>query len=169
MNETQHRESVEKLRKLIGDIRVAMLITVDHEGCLRSRPMMTQRIDPDGQLWFFTKVEAAKVHEIENEHHVNLAYANPSDQVYVSVSGLAQLVRDRKKMEELWTPAHRAWFPEGLNDPGIGLLRVHVDKAEYWDSPSGMVAQAIGFAKAILTGKGYGEEDADHEKITLTK
>ena len=162
-----HTENVGKLAKLIKDVRVAMLTTVEADGYLRSRPMATQQTEFEGTLWFFTWIDSAKVHEIERDHHVNLAYANPSDEVYVSVSGTARVVRDQAKAKELWNPLHKAWFPKGLDDPNLGLLRVDVEKAEYWDSPSSAVVQLIGFAKAITTGKRYDEEATDHEKITL--
>jgi hypothetical protein len=42
-----------------------------------------------------------------------------------------------------------------------------VEKAEYWDSPSSKVVQLIGFTKAILTGKPYGAEGAEHQKVNL--
>jgi general stress protein 26 len=161
------QENVAKLAKLIKGVRVAMLTTVEADGCLRSRPMHTQENYFDGTLWFFTWVDSAKVHEIEHDQHVNLSYADPSEQVYVSVSGRARLVRDRAKIEELWNPVHKAWFPQGVDDPNIGLLRVDVEKAEYWDSPSSKVVQLIGFTKAMLTGKAYGEEAADHRKVNL--
>jgi general stress protein 26 len=163
----EHQENVAKLAKLIKGIRVAMLTTIEADGCLRCRPMQTQEAEFDGQLWFFTWVDSAKVHEIEHDQHVNLAYVNASDEVYVSVSGRARLVRDAAKVKELWNPVHKAWFPQGVNDPNLGLLRVDAEKAEYWDSPSSKVVQLIGFAKAIVTGKPYGEEAGEHEKVRL--
>jgi len=163
----QSDESVKKLAELIKDIRVGMLTTVEADGCLRSRPMATQETEFDGTLWFLTDVETAKVYEIEREHHVNIAFAHPGEQKYVSVSGMATVSRDRAKVKELWTPMHKAWFPEGVDDPKIALLRVDVNKAEYWDSPSSKVVQLVGFVKAVTTGKRYGEEGTDHEKVKL--
>jgi general stress protein 26 len=160
-------DDVAKLGELIKGIRVAMLTTVDSEGCLHSRPMAAQDHEFDGTLWFFTGANSEKVHELQKDGHVNLSYANPDDQRYVSVSGTASTVRDRAKLEELWTPLHKAWFPKGLDDPNIALLRVEVDKAEYWDSPSSAVVRLFGFAKAVLTGKPYGEEGTDHKKVNL--
>ena len=98
---------------------------------------------------------------------MNVSYANPEDQRYVSVSGMASTMTDRGKMEELWSPLHKAWFPKGLDDPNIALLRIDVDRAEYWDAPSSAVVQLFGFAKAMLTGKRYGEEGVDHEQVKL--
>jgi general stress protein 26 len=167
MEQRSHEENVRKLAELIKDIRVAMLTTVENDGTLHSRPMATQEAEFDGSLWFFTWRETAKVHDIEHDQHVNLAYASPSDERYVSVSGRARLVNDPAKAKELWSPLLKAWFPKGLDDPNLGLLRVDVEKAEYWDAPSSKLVQLIGFAKAIATGKAYAGEGAEHDKIKL--
>jgi general stress protein 26 len=163
----QSNSDVQKLGELIKGIRVAMLTTVDSEGCLHSRPMATQDAEFDGTLWFFTEADSLKIHELERDRHVNLSYANPDDSKYVSVSGTAAIVRDHAKVKELWSPIYKAWFPKGVDDPNIALLRVAVNKAEYWDSPSSAVVRLIGFAKAVVTGKRYGDEGTDHEKIEL--
>ncbi|WP_231510307.1 pyridoxamine 5'-phosphate oxidase family protein [Fischerella sp. PCC 9605] len=72
--------------------------------------------------------------EINRNHHVNVSYAAPDKQRYVSLCGTAELVRDRQKLEELWQPQLKAWFPKGIDEPDIALLKVSVEKAEYWDS-----------------------------------
>ncbi|MFL6227451.1 MAG: pyridoxamine 5'-phosphate oxidase family protein [Pyrinomonadaceae bacterium] len=159
--------SIKKLAEMIREIDFAMLTTAEGDGSLRSRPMSTQRREFDGDLWFFTRESAPKVGEIEREQQVNVSYAKPEDQRYVSVSGRATVVRERAKIEELWSPELKAWFPEGLEDPDIALLRVAVERAEYWDSPSSAVMHAVGFAKALATGQTY--EPGENEKIDLGK
>ena len=159
-------EALEKLQKLIANVRVAMLTTVASDGSLRSRPMVTQ--DPnvafDGVLWFFTEASSDKVREIQAKPEVNLSYSSGQN-TYVSVSGRAELVRDRTKMEELWNPTVEAWFPEKLEDPDIALLRVTVEKAEYWDAPNSKIVQTLAFTKAILTGQRF--EGGEHAKVSL--
>jgi general stress protein 26 len=162
-----HQESVKKLGELIKDVRVAMLTTIEPDGCLRSRPMATQSTEFDGKLWFLTDATSAKAHEVDRDHHVNLSYSKPDDQVYVSVSGMARLTKDRAKIEKLWSPIYKAFFPKGLEDPDLAALEVDVQKAEYWDSPSSKVVQLFGFVKALATGKRYGEEGSDHEELSL--
>ena len=157
---------VKKLADLIEDIEFAMLTTVDSEGCLRSRPMATQKSKFDGALWFFTDVESAKAHEIERDRHVNLSYANPDKQRYVSVSGVARLVQDKAKAKQLWNPVYKAWFPDGVDDPNLSLIQVQVEKAEFWDSPSSKVVQLVGFAKALATGERL-KNAGDHEKLSF--
>ena len=162
--EDKRQESIEKLRSLIEDIDTAMLTTIDG-GVLRSRPMQTQETEFDGDLWFFTSSDTHKTEEIEKDNRVSVSYAKPSDNIYVSVSGRAEVVRNRAKIEQLWNPAYKAWFPEGLNDTNLILLKISVEQAEYWDSSSSAVVHVYGFVKALATGERA--EGGENEKINL--
>ena len=155
---------IAKLHELIKDIKFAMLTTVDAGGYLRSRPMTTLQADAGGDLYFFTRDDAPKVEQTEQERHVNVSYSEPSDHRYVSVSGVARLVYDRAKIQELWRPPHKAFF-EGPDDPHLALLRVTPQEAEYWISGSNWLGQAIGLVKTMITGdiKDMGE----NEKLKL--
>ncbi|HJS24261.1 MAG TPA: pyridoxamine 5'-phosphate oxidase family protein [Pyrinomonadaceae bacterium] len=156
MTATAHARDndLQKLREMIKDIDFCMLTTVDEDGDLHSRPMSVNGdVDPDGDLWFFTGKSSHKVSEIAKSPKVNVSFADPDNQHYVSVSGTAQLVRDRHKIEELWKPEFKMWFPEGKDDPEIALLRVNLEKAEYWDSPSSTVGYALNFLSSLVTGK----------------
>lgn len=147
-------DSLEKLREIIKDIDFCMLTTIDEDGDPHSRPMSSNGdIDPDGDLWFFTQASSVKVAEVEHSPKVNVSFADPDKQRYVSVTGVAQLVRDRKKIDELWRPQFRMWFPEGKDDPEVALLKVSLEKGEYWDSSSSTIGYALSFISALVTGK----------------
>jgi len=158
-------DAIQKLGELIKDIRIAMLTTALPDGSMRSRPMATQDTEFDGTVWFFTSVESGKAHEIEDDQHVNLSYAEPSEQKYVSISGRARITRDRAKIEELWSAPLKAWFPKGKEDPDIALLQIEVENAEYWDTPSSKMVHLIGMVKATVTGQSY--QPGENEKISL--
>lgn len=167
---THHEErqaSIQKLNSLIKDIKFAMMTTVEADGTLRSRPMATQQAPFDGDLYFFTYGNSPKVEEAQQHHNVNLSYANPDDNAYVSISGTAQLLRDRAKMEQLWNPIYKAWFPKGLDEPDIALLKVNVEQAEYWDSTNNKVVQLVGFVKALVTGTPA--QGGENEKLNLER
>jgi len=151
----QTRENdLEKLRELVKDIDFCMLTTVDEGGDLHSRPMSSNGdIDADGDIWFFTNASSHKVSEIAKLPKVNVSFADPDNQRYVSVSGTAQLVRDRAKIDELWRPEFKIWFPEGKADPEIALLRISLEKAEYGDSPGSTIEYALSFVSSLVTGK----------------
>jgi general stress protein 26 len=157
-------ESIEKLSDLIKDVEIAMLTTID-DGILRSRPMRTQDFEFDGELWFFTSSKTHKTAEIEKDNRVNVSYAAPDSNTYVSVSGRAEIVKGQAKIDRYWSEIHRAWFPEGKNAPDLVLLKVNVEQAEYWDSPSSTIVQIAGFLKAIATGERA--RGSENEKINL--
>lgn len=147
-------DSLKKLRELVRDIDFCMLTTVNEQGDMHSRPMSSNGdIDAEGNLWFFTGLTSHKVTEIKKKDRVNVSFADPDNQRYVSITGRAELVRDPKKIEELWQPAFRMWFPEGKDDPEVSLLRVSLEKAEYWDSPSSTISYALNFVSSLVTGE----------------
>jgi general stress protein 26 len=141
-----------KLRDLIKDIHIAMLTTWDGHH-LRSRPMASLSVQPDGDLWFFTKEDSEKAQEIDECDHVNVAYARPGDHRYVSVSGRAVVLRDLEMARELWTSAAKVWFT-GPEDPTLVLVRVTVEGAEFWDS-DGKMKRLFGLMRTAIMGHPY--------------
>ncbi len=163
-NEKSHEDQLKDLRHIISDIKYGMLTTLDKEGCLHSRPMATLQLEEDGSLYFFIKNDSMKCLEINKNHQVNLSFSEPKNNQYVSLSGKGYIIEDRQKMKELWNPFFKAWFPKGLEEPNIALLRINVEKAEYWDYPKGVFVRLIGFAKALFT-KEPAEDIGTNEKI----
>lgn len=157
-------EAIEKLNELTRDISIAMLTTID-AGVLRSRPMDTQKTEFDGTLWFLTGADTHKDNEIKKDNRVNVSYAAPDENSYVSVSGTAEILRDQAKINELWSPIHKAWFPEGKDDPNIRVIKITVEQAEYWDSSSSTFVQLAGFLKALVTGEQA--DGGENEKLNL--
>ncbi len=152
--------STEKRTELwekIKGIKIAMLTTTDDEGRLRSRPMYTQREGRDDGLWFFTSRTSSKSQEVQGHKEVNVSYADPGKNLFVSVTGCARIVDDPGLERELWNPMNEAFFPDGPEDPDLVLLHVDPDSAEYWDGPSGKVRQLFDMARAAVTG--------DHDKL----
>ena len=163
---TIRNNDFEKLKELVKDIDFCMLSTVDEHGDLHSRPMsLNGEIDQEANMWLFTSSDSLKAHEIQKLPKVNVSFANPDDHRYVSISGSADLVTNKEKIKELWKPVLKAWFPDGPDQADLALLRVKVEKAEYWDSPSGKVAQALSFVSALVTGKQV--ELGENKKLDL--
>lgn len=148
LNETEGRA---KVAELIKGIRIAMLTTVEDSGELRSRPMATQDTDFDGTVYFLTKIQSEKVDEIRENSHVLLTYADTSSSKYVTLQGRAFVTRDQAKIDELWNPMAKAWFPDGKDDPTIAVIRVDVTGAEYWDANASKAVRIFKMATAALT------------------
>ncbi|HEX3119072.1 MAG TPA: pyridoxamine 5'-phosphate oxidase family protein [Candidatus Acidoferrum sp.] len=166
-NNMTREQMVAKVAELIKDINVAMMTTEAEDGLMHSRPMATQKTEFDGTLWFFTGLSTGKISEIDWNPEVNLSYSDGSANKYVSVSGTAEIVDDRAKKEELWSDIYKAWFPQGLDDPDLCLMKVEVTFAEYWDVPSGKMVQAFGFLKALATGERLKMEGESHGVVEI--
>ncbi|MEK4647427.1 pyridoxamine 5'-phosphate oxidase family protein [Exiguobacterium sp. FSL W8-0210] len=127
---TTNQEAVETVKKLIDKIETAMLTTISAEG-LVSRPMQTQDIEFDGDLWFLTSKETDKYQELLKNPSVNVAYIDKS---YVSIRGTAELVEDIERKKELWSPRYEAYLGTTYEDPKVVLIKVNTEAAEYWET-----------------------------------
>ena len=163
----QHNEELEKLQDMIESIGYCMLTTVQKDGELMSRPMSTVEMTSDSALYFFTKEFSGKVEEILQHGNVNVAYADKGKNTYVSVSGKASLVTDHAKIKDLWSPIMKAWFPEGLDDPKLALLKVDMESAEYWNDAASKVWEAYKIGKALLTGEQYKADKGGHNTVEM--
>ncbi|MFN3405442.1 MAG: pyridoxamine 5'-phosphate oxidase family protein [Cytophagaceae bacterium] len=120
---------------------IAMLTTIDASGCLRSVPMTTMQTECEGYIWFFTHMDTHKVEDINRSNCINVSYSDNRTETYVSLTGHAEIVRDMPKMESLWKASLKEYFPKGLEDPNLALLKVHIKEAEYWDNKQGKMVQ----------------------------
>jgi len=169
MGETKTQdEKLAKLREIVKAVDICMLTTVDERGDLRSRPMSNNReVELDGDLWFYTYGSSHKADEVGRVPKVCASFADVDGQQYASLTGRAEVVRDRAKIEELWQPQLKAWFPEGVDTPDIALLKVTVERAEYWDGSQSLVAHAVGLVSSLV--KGEPAELGENEKVELKK
>ena len=150
--ESSANDRYKELWERIEDVRTAMMTTVELNGSFRSRPMWTQGDEFDGSLWFFVPADGPLANELAQNPRVGLSYGAPDKDLYVSVSGSAELVHDRAKADELWNTYAEAWFPEGVDDPHLGLLRVDVEQAQYWEDKKPKILQFAEIAIGAITG-----------------
>lgn len=159
-------DAVARVKELVEDIDFTMLTTQDATGNLVSRPMSTRQMDDAGNIWFFTLEDTKKVEEAEADHHVGLSYLDPKGHRYVSVAGRARTVDDRAKMEELYSPSLDIWFPDGLDTPGITLLKVSPVECEFWEPRHGTLVAAAGMLKALVT-RDTPDDTMNHGRVTF--
>jgi general stress protein 26 len=163
---TTQSNARELLWELVKDIQFAMF-TTRADGRLRSRPMTTQNseVDERASLWFFMSRGSEAVNDIGADPVVNVAYADPGRDAYVSVPGEAAVVEDRAKKEQLWSKLAEAWFPGGAGDPDLALVEVRIEDAEYWDVKESKVTQLFKMARAAVVSDpptGMGEHGEVH-------
>jgi general stress protein 26 len=144
--------SLARLKELIESIRVGLLTTVDLDGSLHTRPVETLRCDIDGTLWFFTDHQSPKAHELSQDVRVSVGYSEPANKIYAVVTGQARLLRDKALAAQLWSFEQRAWYPKGLEDEHLAVLRVTLERAEYWETP-GKASYLLAAAAAMVSGR----------------
>ena len=145
---------------------VVMLTTEDDDGHLVSRPMSTREMDAAGDIWFFTSEDTEKVDEARTHRDVGLSYCDAKGMRYVSVAGTASIVHDKGKMAELYSPSLDVWFEDGLETPGIVLLKVTPKVTEFWEPSKGKIAMAAGMLKALVSKDTPDDDIMNHGKIS---
>lgn len=145
----------ETLWDLIKDMRFGMLTHSHANGMLHSHPLTTQNksIDEGAVLYFFVSKATELGQRLRLDGNVNVAYADPGKDAYVSISGQARISEDRATKERLFNAMAKAWFPGGVDDPNLELLEVRILHAEYWNVHENQVTQLFKMAKAAVTGE----------------
>lgn len=167
-NEKNHlsgSEATEKVRKLLTYFRSAMLTTTVGTS-VRTRPMGVQGKPENfnGSLWFFTDERSRKVQEIHAGAAVSLVFQSDEADSYLHLHGSAVVAADRSRMKDFYNPLLRTWFPDGLDDPHLTLIRFDVERGDYWTSTAGMLQVLAAFTKSVVTGTpGAGGEVGDVE------
>jgi general stress protein 26 len=149
----------------IADLRVAMLTTHDADGTLNARPVSTLRVDPGGVMWYFVAASGGIARDLERNPSVHLCVMDIGKDVYAWLRGTATLVDDREKVRALWSTLAGAWFPGGPDDPDLGLLRVDVQRGDYWDVTSSKLVQFFTLATAAITRTAPSRETGAHKRF----
>jgi general stress protein 26 len=163
---TQHlsgEAAIEKVRDLLDHFRSAMVVSTDDSGEIHVRPwgLQGKAEQFDGVLWFFVDGRSRAIHEIADSP-IQLIFQSDDDNAYLYLAGTADVSTDRAKIEELFTPFMKTWFPEGPNDPNLNLVRFEAERGSFWDSPGGMLQVLAAFTKSVVTGReGKGGEMGD--------
>ena len=142
-------KGIDKLKELVDEIKICLfctnLKTDDGSTC---RPMSTQEVDDDGNLWFFSGIDSDKNREIKENKNVQLFFSDPSKSSYLVVNGEAEIILDKAKIEQHWSPFVKIWFKEGKDDPNISLLKVTPNNSYYWDVDGNRM---VNFAKMLIS------------------
>ncbi len=117
-------------------IDICMLTTRESSGRLHARPMSNNsEVEYDGDSYFFTYDDKPVAREIEADPSVNLGLVHRPllcKSLYLSIEGRASLVRDRAEMKKRWHKHLNMWFKQGLDTPGLVMIRVKAEKITYW-------------------------------------
>lgn len=157
---------IEKVKELLQRCRVSMFGTFE-KNKVNFRPMAHVEIDDLGDLWFFTSSSSVKAEHIKANPNVVLTFSNEDENLYLSMEGVAHVSNINKdRMRELFNPFVRAWFPQGLDDPDLSLLKFHPVEIDYWNNPEGKVITYMKMLSSVVTG--VRPSGGEHEKLKMT-
>jgi general stress protein 26 len=154
-----NEEALKKFVKLVNDVNVCMFIT-NNRNENHTRPMATIEVEENGTLWFFTDVRSIKVEEITADSTAHLVYAHPGKESYLDVWGKGSVVTDKQTLRDKWSPLVKAWFPNGVDDPNLALLKVTPQEVYYWDAEAGRMVSFLKIIAGAITGKPAFSNDA---------
>lgn len=153
------KSELEKFYGLVEDIQIAMMTTRREDGHLASRAMANQKQAAGADLWFVTSDGTGKLHDLENDRHVNLAYFRDGSMEWISASGIATVSRDRQKIRELYAESWKIWFSNDgdprhgtAEDPRMVLIGVEVHAAEFLEISKPKPVVLFEMAKSWITG-----------------
>jgi general stress protein 26 len=146
-----NEEALKKLKKIVEEVRICMLVTNNKTEHEHTRPMATIEVDDAGALWFFTDIRSIKVEEVANDHDVHLIFSHPGKESYLDLWGRGSINTDRQLRKAKWKPVVKAYFPNGVDDPNLALLKVAPSDVYYWESETGKMMQFIKMATAAIT------------------
>ena len=130
---------LKELSKKMRAIDFTMLTTRTEGGVLASRPMSNNgEVDYDGDSWFFTTEDARMVSDIAADPIVGLTLTGDKGLlgkpgIFIAIEARAELIRDKAIFAAHWTKGLDRWFPQGVETPGLVLIKAHASRISYWD------------------------------------
>ncbi len=148
-----NKEAIDKLKSLVSDITVCLFCTdLKTDDGATCRPMSAIKVCDQGNIWFFSEKNSDKNKAIAADKKVQLFFSHPGKSSYLVVNGDAELISDKVKIDELWTPIAKIWFKEGKDDPNISIIKVTPGDAYYWDTDGNRMINILKMVASVATG-----------------
>ncbi|MEO1849440.1 MAG: pyridoxamine 5'-phosphate oxidase family protein [Psychrobacter sp.] len=145
------QQQMDTIQAMVKDIKYTMMTTRTSENHLHSCPMNTTETSIGAkEIWFIGHSPCETIDNIKNDPQVNLAYVSQDNKQYLSITGKAELVDDKDKLDELWSMTYNAYFEKGKEDPKVQLIKVVPHGAEYWANGNA-ITSAVRMAAAAVT------------------
>ena len=147
-------EAKKKIKDLAESAKTCFFCTGIEPGKpFSTRPMAVQEIDNEGNFWFLSSNESNKNHELEADPEVQLLLQGSTHSDFLNIYGKAVVSQDKDKIKELWQPALKTWFTEGVDDSRISVIKVEPVSGYYWDTKHSMPIALIKRLAGAAMGK----------------
>jgi general stress protein 26 len=143
---------VEKIRQIAKSARVCLLGTSEGQMPLQFRPMSVQDVDAAANLWFLSAHSSFQNRQISRHPQAQVVFANPGASEYLSLQGRAFVTDSRPLREKYWNVLAKGWFPGGVDDPELTVLRFQTEQGHYWDTEYGKAFTLLSVVAGAITG-----------------
>jgi general stress protein 26 len=143
--------AIDKIKDIAKDVDFCMLATNLTVQPISAVPMSTKKVDDNGVIWFLSYKNSDHNADIIKDENTQLLYSGGSDMKFLSVYGTAEILYDKKIIEELYSSTDNAWF-ESKDDPNITIIKFSPTEAAYWSNDENKVVTLFKLAKAAVTG-----------------
>lgn len=145
--------AVEKIRAIAKSARICLLGTSEGHLPLEVRPMSVQDVDAAGNLWFLSSRSSHQNRQISRHPQAQLLFSNPGASEFLSLQGRAFVTDSRPLKEKYWSALAKGWFPGGIDDPELTVLRFQTETGHYWDTEYGKTITMLSVLAGALTGQ----------------
>jgi general stress protein 26 len=147
------KKAISKMQEIVKDQRICMFATNLSEIPFSVCPMSAQEVSEDGHILFLSSADSDHNKKILADSRVQLIFSKTSESEFMSVYGKATISKDKEKIDKIWDPLTRAWFPKGKNDPNLTVIEVFPEDAYYWDTKDGQIVSMIKIVASAMTGE----------------
>ncbi len=153
VKDLQKQPAVNKLKELAEEARLCMFNTRLCGAPFNTRPMVTQSVDDNGAIWFFSAADSSLNLDIARDNRAQLIYSNRSALEFLSIYGTVEILVDEKKAKKLWNVYLTAWFPDGPDDPNLTLLKFTPLEGYYWDTRYNKMIESMKVVAGAIKGR----------------
>jgi general stress protein 26 len=127
-------KNMSRVKEMMNHIDFCFLTSKGEKGLLHSRPMSNNRnVEYNGENYFFSYSDNDVCREIQKDPAVSLSFSVPGEMIFISVGGKAELLHDRELMKKYWDDELEQYFPDGINQEGIVLIKVKAELITLWE------------------------------------
>ncbi|MDX1602466.1 MAG: pyridoxamine 5'-phosphate oxidase family protein [Salinimicrobium sediminis] len=145
-------ESWDRLRDMVDDIKVAMMVTGLEKRPINAVPMRTKKVDDKGNIWFVSMAHSDHNKDLQINGDIHLLYSAPDDNEFLTVYGQAEITKDKSVLKDLYSATSDNWF-DGVDDPNLTAIKVKPAEAYYWDSKTNKYVTLLKMGIGALTGE----------------
>lgn len=145
-------DAIEVVKKLCENVHTCLMLTTLDKKPISVHPMAIQKVDDSGRIYFMSSRNSGQNQELVKDNTMQLTIQNEGSSEYISLFGKAEIYRDQKEIDEMYSMYVNTWF-DGKEDPNITIIRFESESGYYWETKHGKMVQMAGFLIGALTGK----------------